>query len=298
MDKWRVFYGSACLISVFSFLPVGVASQDECPSRILNIKDETEWWKLGCKNNWAKLKERLDYMEDGHIYVTTKTGKEELDRIRTEIDESKSSGNQRGLIHNIVQYGSSDENAELLKRVLALGLNPDQAQPSGYRPSHMCSDLGRVEHAKVLSSCRPNVNARYYRGHTPQRLAEIRGNSKVQEVWKKAQDNGFPSVAALAYKKKWYAVKNLCRRRVFTSDDAKKYNGKTAAEWARQYGENRLAEELEYYFPVPEKDSRKNIAANVTDDIPKNVRPSTNRPTEKTRPAQIPARNVQQPVKG
>ena len=59
--------------------------------------------------------------------------------------------------------------------------------------------------------------------------------------------NGFPSIAELASKKDWAPLQNLCRRRLFTSNEAKKaYQGKTALQWAIHHREFGLAKELCY----------------------------------------------------
>ena len=60
---------------------------------------------------------------------------------------------------------------------------------------------------------------------------------------------GFPSIAELACRKKWFAVKNLIRRQVVPASEFSSvtFGGKTAAGWAAYYMKNELLEELWYY---------------------------------------------------
>ena len=61
--------------------------------------------------------------------------------------------------------------------------------------------------------------------------------------------NGPPSVAQLAHEKKWWAVRNLIRRKlVHEKEMGEKFEGKDVIEWATHFGEERMAKELEYYI--------------------------------------------------
>jgi hypothetical protein len=60
---------------------------------------------------------------------------------------------------------------------------------------------------------------------------------------------GAPSVAQMACEEKWWAVKNLVRRKVVPKKEMfQKYQGKDAIEWAKHHGVTGMAQELEYYF--------------------------------------------------
>ena len=63
--------------------------------------------------------------------------------------------------------------------------------------------------------------------------------------------NGFPTIAQLASEKEFWAVKNLCRRKKVTKNEAlKMYSGKNVIEWVEHYKQFNLKQELCYYFPV------------------------------------------------
>jgi hypothetical protein len=62
---------------------------------------------------------------------------------------------------------------------------------------------------------------------------------------------GYPTIAYLARHKRWPALKNLIRRQVvWNAEYYIRYEGKTAAEWARSYSAYYVAQELEYYVRI------------------------------------------------
>jgi hypothetical protein len=75
------------------------------------------------------------------------------------------------------------------------------------------------------------------------------------KIWQDYRNGGFQKLAELAYKKEWWAVKNLCRRRVISEVEARcEHRGKTTMEWAIFHGEAALAKELCYYLLKPSQD--------------------------------------------
>ncbi len=58
----------------------------------------------------------------------------------------------------------------------------------------------------------------------------------------------FPSIAEMACREQWFAVRNLIRRQVIASSEfADPFAGKTAALWAEHYQNVAMAKELKYY---------------------------------------------------
>jgi hypothetical protein len=62
-------------------------------------------------------------------------------------------------------------------------------------------------------------------------------------------ENDPPSLAELAHNKEFWAVRNICRRRVFESDAEfiQPYKGKDVVQWAVHHGQNVLVDELHYF---------------------------------------------------
>jgi hypothetical protein len=59
----------------------------------------------------------------------------------------------------------------------------------------------------------------------------------------------FPSVARLTAERRFWAVRNLVRRRVIDDEEALgTHQGKTAIDWAEFHDEFRLEKELRYFF--------------------------------------------------
>jgi hypothetical protein len=60
-------------------------------------------------------------------------------------------------------------------------------------------------------------------------------------------NDGVTPIARLAAEQKWFAVQNLCRRRVVRLEEALlMHNGKNAIHWAVHHGQRALADEIEY----------------------------------------------------
>jgi hypothetical protein len=75
----------------------------------------------------------------------------------------------------------------------------------------------------------------------------VNGHVWLLASQKKCEQDGFPTIAELAFKKDWAPLQNLCRRRVVKEEEVnKKFQDKTAFQWALHHGELGLAKELAY----------------------------------------------------
>lgn len=64
-----------------------------------------------------------------------------------------------------------------------------------------------------------------------------------------AKRDGFRPLAQLAAEKKWWAIKNICRRRKFLDEDiSMAYLNLTVVQWAEKHGEQAMAKELRYFL--------------------------------------------------
>jgi hypothetical protein len=63
--------------------------------------------------------------------------------------------------------------------------------------------------------------------------------------------DGYPSVAGLASQQNLWAVRNLVRRGLVEPEEfALSHDGKTTMGWVKEHGDEDLARELAYFFPV------------------------------------------------
>lgn len=63
------------------------------------------------------------------------------------------------------------------------------------------------------------------------------------------EDRGYPSIAKLAFDREWWAVQGLCRRGLVSKAEArKKWDGRNALEWAIDYADTHMVEELRYFL--------------------------------------------------
>jgi hypothetical protein len=61
------------------------------------------------------------------------------------------------------------------------------------------------------------------------------------------ETEGVTPIAQLAAEQKWFAVQNLCRRRIVRLEEAlQMHNRNNAIHWALHYGQRALADEIEY----------------------------------------------------
>ena len=77
-----------------------------------------------------------------------------------------------GALCNAVK--SSVQSCEILKSLLAVGVDPDTPSiTQKFRPSHICGSRGLVEAARCIFPCRPNMTALNVFGRSPLRAAQI-----------------------------------------------------------------------------------------------------------------------------
>jgi hypothetical protein len=82
----------------------------------------------------------------------------------------RSTGKRQGIVYTLVSQ-NAPENGQLLKRLLELGLDPDQQQETGWTAAHVCSWTAKPTYARILVECRPDLRARNDLGDTPEEAA-------------------------------------------------------------------------------------------------------------------------------
>ncbi len=84
---------------------------------------------------------------DGQVFV---------DKSRAVVDGSRHSDGS-GLVSLLVNY--SPDSVELLKSLLSIGVDPDQPNNDGNRPSHFCAYYASLPAAACIFMCRPDMAA-------------------------------------------------------------------------------------------------------------------------------------------
>lgn len=72
-----------------------------------------------------------------------------------------------GFVFHLVSSTNEKDGLPVLRRVLALGVNPDVETAFRERPSHVVSQKGNLQYAEALSLCRPDVKAVTASNSTP-----------------------------------------------------------------------------------------------------------------------------------
>lgn len=136
----------------------------------LVIPHEIGAWALGFEENHEAAKQALAPFEFGKFWVTDASSELHLTGIRESFNKSRSRDG-RTVLHFVLEWNDKSHEADELFRILiGLGLDPDVADFDFLRPSHCC---GRVDAARILSSCRPNLQASTMGGSTPEDCARV-----------------------------------------------------------------------------------------------------------------------------
>ena len=155
-------------------------------SQYKKLPSGTKLWKRGLVRNWRKLDEMLDRMFIDRLYVTdtTQHANEHLSNTACEIDSSRGSDGH-GLISVLVKSCANRESEALvrIKRLLAIGVDPDLPGKDGNRPSHLACELGLPDVYKAILLCRPNVHAVNREGHNPVQCAEAASDEALAVRW-------------------------------------------------------------------------------------------------------------------
>jgi hypothetical protein len=78
-----------------------------------------------------------------------------------------------GLLSEHLSKSNSEAQAEILKLILEIGVDPDvPAKKHGFRPSHTCASFGHVDLVPVIFACRPQMEAHNCNGDTPLQAAQ------------------------------------------------------------------------------------------------------------------------------
>lgn len=127
------------------------------PLPALVIPVGLEPWQLGKPENSDKLKEILAPFEFGKFWVTDLASERHLTDIREQFDRSADAFGLN-IFHRLIHAGDQEER---FRSLLALGLDFEKLSCGyTYRISHDCSFFGRINCAKALSCCRPDLNAK------------------------------------------------------------------------------------------------------------------------------------------
>jgi ankyrin repeat protein len=126
-------------------------------------------WDLGKEKNWGALEASLEVLTAQDAVIRSPVDDDKLAEIRRDFDGSKGP-TAYGILHQLSHWG---DNADLLKKILSIGVNPDLEGEDLWRPSHLCGAYGRVELMKVLLLCRPDMAAKNGNGQTPLQAAAV-----------------------------------------------------------------------------------------------------------------------------
>jgi hypothetical protein len=166
---------------VFFFVQALRRSPDEFDSRsqastngYSRLQNRLVMWRYGLKVNWPELKNMLDRARVDRFYVASKDDEKRLTVRQRKFDVSQSTQDGYGFIHTLVASSADDEGEGvcLLKKVLALGADPERETFEGDRPSHLVGECGLVEMATVLGMCRVDMSAENRSGKTPMEVAK------------------------------------------------------------------------------------------------------------------------------
>jgi hypothetical protein len=120
-------------------------------------------WELGLPQNWAKFENTLAPFLHGMVWVMDKQSEVLVKKIATQIEQSKQDGSATA-VHVMLDKGGGD-NAELFKMVLMTGYDPDITSSMRWTAAHVCSAQLRIEAAKALAPCRPNLALKNTNNH-------------------------------------------------------------------------------------------------------------------------------------
>ena len=113
-------------------------------------------WELGSRQNWPKLEVFLTHVE---TVVVDDVSRSRATALFRAIDHSSNPFGV-GLLHLLVQ-AHNDSGLPLLKRVLALGANPEVANNFAKFPSELAVAQGNLKCAVALGLCRPQCVFNY-----------------------------------------------------------------------------------------------------------------------------------------
>jgi hypothetical protein len=213
-------------------------------------------WELGSKEFWPELKKltcsfAFDSQKEG-FSVTDATSRELIDGIRKAFDGSRSSNGDVGVLHKMMSFWCAEEDLDLLKRVLSLGLDPDRGDSLGWTPASHCVKSNKYKSLTLLFKLR--INASLAKDERQENYGSV-GREEVELVLRRHLESGCPepTIAQLALDGDFWAVLNLVRRDLITNSEAlEPFRGRTALGWARYHNRMDVAKELRYRFPFLE----------------------------------------------
>ena len=127
-------------------------------------------WELGLESNAQHLISLLNTSKAEQLYVTSPETETQLQTIRNDLDSSSMKGANIAFIAvTDCSIRTQSDTVDRLKRVLALGVDPDSAYVDGRRAraSHVASVKACVELAEVIGFCRPDLRVKAGSRGTP-----------------------------------------------------------------------------------------------------------------------------------
>jgi hypothetical protein len=177
------------ILQVMKHPPDAVDPPGEASSNgYLKLQHTFTIWRFGLRENWPQLEKMLSRAKVDNFYVACKDDEKHLTYLQKKFDVSQSIKNGDAIIHTLISSAVDDEQegARLLKKVLAMGVDPERKNFEGERPSHVAGDCGLVEIATVLSKCRVDMCAVDRNGKTSIAVAKAAAD---EEGWVRNECN-------------------------------------------------------------------------------------------------------------